>query len=83
MNLADAIGKPARWRFRLMLYNFDKVQQADVKQQAADALSPLNTRGIDASHINIDTLLLAIATLAQKTQRSHHPHSGKYSYRDK
>lgn len=37
LNLTDATGKPARWRLRVMAFDFDVLHYDGVKQQAADA----------------------------------------------
>lgn len=45
LKLSDAVGKLARWLLWLMQYDFEIVHRADVKRQAADALSRLPSAG--------------------------------------
>ena len=47
LNLADAKGRLARWRLRLSEFDFDVEHRAGVKHQAADALSRMETTGLD------------------------------------
>lgn len=66
-NLADASGKLARWRLRLMEYDFFIIHQAGVEHQEADDLSRAHTEETDDSDIKHEIAIMAVATSAQMT----------------
>ena len=50
----ESIGRLARWRLRLLGYNFDIQYHKEIEHQAADALSRLETDGHDIAEIDDD-----------------------------
>lgn len=60
--LADATGKRARWRLRLLESDFEIVLRAGVKYQAANALSRFVTRGDVTNAIRDDIPVLVVQT---------------------
>lgn len=66
-NLADETAKLARGRLHLMKYDIAIVHRANVKNQTADELSPLPTKGTDDSGINEEIPIIAVAMRAQKS----------------
>lgn len=49
LNITDVTGRLVRWLLRLQVSDFDVVQMAGVKHQAANASSGLPTTGMDKS----------------------------------
>lgn len=60
LSLADAMGKLAKWRPRLMKFDLKVIHGAVVKYQAADALSQLRTSGTDDTDIHDEVPVLVI-----------------------
>lgn len=60
LSMTEATGKPARWRLRLTEFEIDIVHRAGVKRKAADALSRLNTKGVDCPPMVDEVPVLAI-----------------------
>lgn len=54
LNLSNAVGRLARWRFQLFEFEFEDIHRADEKRQAADALSTLRTGGEETTGIDDD-----------------------------
>lgn len=52
LNMTDAKGPLTPWRLRLSVLDYDVVHCAQVKHQAADALSRLETSGADTTQID-------------------------------
>lgn len=52
--------KTGRWRLRLSEFDFEALHQADVKHEAADALSLLPTTRMDESLLEDDVPVLTI-----------------------
>lgn len=52
LNMADATGKLARWRLRLLEYDYEIQHRPGVKHQAADALSRVRTDGGDETELD-------------------------------
>lgn len=66
--MADNTGRIARWHLRLSEYDFDIIQRAGVKHQAAGALSRLQTTGKDDTPPEVDLPLIAIDARSDDTK---------------
>lgn len=55
LNPADATGRLAHWRVRLLELDFERVHRTGVKHKAADALSSVPTVGIDSIELEEET----------------------------
>lgn len=62
-NMADAMGKLARWRLRLSEMEFSDIKRPSMKHVTADALSHLKTAGEDTIPMH-DALTVFVTILA-------------------
>lgn len=60
LSLTESTGRLARWRLRLLQYDFDITHRAGIKHQAPDALSRLPTTASDESPVLNDLPLLCV-----------------------
>lgn len=61
LKLADTSGKFARWRVRLLEFDFEIVHEAEIKHRAADAVSGLPTNGSNRTMLEENIAVMADA----------------------
>lgn len=67
LNMEDATGKPARWRLRLKELEFDVVNRAGIKNQAADVLYGLETEEEDTADLKDEFYVILFVKLNTST----------------
>lgn len=60
LNIADATRKLARWRLKFLEYDFEILQRAGLKHQAATALSGLRPAGVDKNELENENPVLVV-----------------------
>ena len=74
LNLADAKGRLARWRLRLSEHDYLVEHRTGIKRQPADALSRLETTGVDISSLREEISCYLINTVPVQTDELNlHP----------